>query len=70
MNTVKTRKVCNSLAVTIPKELGIDEGKEFVVYKGIDGVIVLAPKIPNPFDNMEPFIMENDFEGVTLLENE
>ncbi|MGT2623952.1 type II toxin-antitoxin system PemI/MazE family antitoxin [Streptococcus thoraltensis] len=70
MNTVKTRKVGNSLAVTIPKELGIDEGKEFVVYKGIDGVIVLAPKIPNPFDNMEPFIMENDFEGVTLLENE
>ncbi|MEQ9763244.1 type II toxin-antitoxin system PemI/MazE family antitoxin [Streptococcus jiangjianxini] len=70
MNTVKTRKVGNSLAVTIPKELGIDEGKEFVVYKGIDDVIVLAPKIANPFDNMEPFIMENDFEGVTLLENE
>lgn len=26
MNTVKTHKVGNSLAVTIPKELGISEG--------------------------------------------
>ncbi|ATZ03686.1 type II toxin-antitoxin system PemI/MazE family antitoxin [Streptococcus suis] len=70
MNTVKTRKVGNSLAITIPKELNIDEGKEFIVYKGIDDVIVLAPKIPNPFDDMEPFVMDNDFEGVVLLDNE
>lgn len=70
MNTVKTRKVGNSLAVTIPKELGIAEGKEFIVYKGVDDVIVLAPKISNPFDTMEPFTMVNDFEGVTLLEHE
>ncbi|HFU4460266.1 TPA: AbrB family transcriptional regulator [Streptococcus suis] len=70
MNTVKTRKVGNSLTITIPKELNVAEGKEFIVYKGIDDVIVLAPKIPNPFDNMEPFIMDNDFEGVVLLDNE
>ncbi|HFU4451364.1 TPA: AbrB family transcriptional regulator [Streptococcus suis] len=70
MNTVKTRKVGNSLAITIPKELNVDEGKEFIVYKGIDDVIVLAPKIPNPFDGMEPFVMDNDFEGVVLLDNE
>ncbi|HFI0238233.1 TPA: AbrB family transcriptional regulator [Streptococcus suis] len=70
MNTIKTRKVGNSLAITIPKELNVAEGKEFIVYKGIDDVIVLAPKIPNPFDNMEPFIMDNDFEGVVLLDNE
>ncbi|HEL2110097.1 TPA: AbrB family transcriptional regulator [Streptococcus suis] len=69
MNTVKTRKVGNSLAITIPKELNVDEGKEFIVYKGIDDVIVLAPKIPNPFDGMEPFVMDNDFEGVVLLDN-
>ncbi|HEM9634191.1 TPA: AbrB/MazE/SpoVT family DNA-binding domain-containing protein [Streptococcus agalactiae] len=70
MNTVKTRKVGNSLAVTIPKELGVDEGKEFVVYKGIDDIIVLAPKISNPFDNMDPFTMDNDFEGVVMIDNE
>ena len=70
MNIVKTRKVGNSPAVTIPKELGISEGKEFLVYKGVNDVIVLAPKIPNPFDNMEPFIMGNDLEGEVLLDNE
>jgi len=37
MNTVKTRKVGNSLTVTIPKNLGMTEGQEMVVYKGIDG---------------------------------
>lgn len=42
MNTVKTRRQ-NSLTVTIPKNLGMTEGQEMVVYKGIDGVIVLAP---------------------------
>lgn len=70
MNTVNTRKVGNSLAITIPKELNVEEGKEFIVYKGVDDVIVLGPKIPNPFDNIEPFIMDNHFEGVVLLDNE
>lgn len=70
MNTIKTRKVGNSLAITIPNELNIEEGKEFIVYKGVDNVIVLAPKISNPFDNIEPFIMDNHFEGVVLLDNE
>lgn len=70
MNSVKTRKVGNSLAITIPKELNIEEVKEFIVYKGVNNVIVLAPKIPNPFDNIEPFIIDNHFEGVVLLDNE
>lgn len=70
MNTIKTRKVGNSLAITIPNELNIEEGKEFIVYKGVDDVIVLAPKISNPFDNIEPLIMDNHFEGVVLLDNE
>ncbi|MGC6552658.1 type II toxin-antitoxin system PemI/MazE family antitoxin [Streptococcus sp. VTCC 12905] len=70
MNSVKTRKVGNSLAITIPKDLNIEEVKEFIVYKGVNNVIVLAPKIPNPFDNIEPFIIDNHFEGVVLLDNE
>ncbi|EHJ52007.1 type II toxin-antitoxin system PemI/MazE family antitoxin [Streptococcus macacae] len=45
MTTVKARKVGNSVAVTIPKSLNIEEGTEFSVYKGIDDAIVLAPKI-------------------------
>ncbi|HEL1563399.1 TPA: AbrB family transcriptional regulator [Streptococcus suis] len=70
MHTVKTRKVGNSLVITIPKELKVEEGKEFIVYKGVDDVIVLAPKIHNPFDNTEPFIMDNHFKGVALLDIE
>lgn len=70
MTTVKARKVGNSMTVTIPKHLSVQEGTEFSVYKGIDGVIVLAPKIANPFDGQAELTMTDDFEGVRLLENE
>lgn len=69
MNTVKTRKVGNSLTVTIPKNLGMTEGQEMVVYKGIDGVIVLAPKLKDPFDGIADLRMTNDFEGVRSLDS-
>ena len=70
MNIVKTRKVGNSLTVTIPKNLGMTEGQEMVVYKGIDGVIVLAPKLKDPFDGITDLRMTNDFEGVRSLDSE
>ena len=70
MNTVKTRKVGNSLTVTIPKNLGMTEGQEMVVYKGIDGVIVLAPKLKDPFDGITDLRMTNDFEGVKIIDSE
>ena len=70
MNTVKTRKVGNSLTVTIPKNLGMTEGQEMVVYKGIDGVIVLAPKMKDPFDGITDLRMTNDFEGVKIIDSE
>lgn len=70
MNIVKTRKVGNSLTVTIPKALDVPEGQEMVVYKGADNVIVLAPKIADPFVEAVDLRMENDFEGVKLLDSE
>ncbi|EMC43328.1 type II toxin-antitoxin system PemI/MazE family antitoxin [Streptococcus mutans] len=70
MTTVKARKVGNSMTVTIPKSLNIEEGTEFSVYKGIDDVIVLAPKLENPFKEKVDLRMTDDFEGVTLLDNE
>ncbi|HFI0336967.1 TPA: AbrB/MazE/SpoVT family DNA-binding domain-containing protein [Streptococcus suis] len=70
MCTVKTRKVGNSLAITFPKELNVEEGKEFIIYKGVDDVIVLAPKIPIPFDSIEPNIIECHFDNMVLLDNE
>lgn len=70
MNTVKTRKVGNSLAVTIPKSLHVEEGTEFVVSKGRNNVIMLVPKISNPFDGVTDLRMGDDFEGVQLLNDE
>ncbi|GFH42326.1 hypothetical protein Hs30E_08770 [Lactococcus hodotermopsidis] len=49
MNTVKTRKIDNSTTVTIPKEIDVEIGAEFFVYKGVDNVIILARKVENPF---------------------
>lgn len=61
MNTVKTRKVGNSITVTIPETLNVPEGQEMFIYKGVDNVIVLAPKIPDPFSGDTGLRMENDF---------
>lgn len=52
------------------KSLKIKEETEFSVYKGVDDVIVLVPKLENPFKKEIDLRMTNDFEGVTLLDNE
>ncbi|ARS62588.1 type II toxin-antitoxin system PemI/MazE family antitoxin [Streptococcus mutans] len=70
MTIVKARKVGNSMTVTIPKDLKVKESTEFSVYRGIDNIIILAPKIANPFDGKTDLAMTDDFEGVTLLDNE
>lgn len=43
MVVVKTRKVGNSMSVTIPKELEVPQGKEFQVFKIGDGTLILSP---------------------------
>ncbi|MDP5872912.1 type II toxin-antitoxin system PemI/MazE family antitoxin [Streptococcus mutans] len=70
MTIVKARKVGNSMTVTIPKDLKVKESTKFSVYRGIDNIIILAPKIANPFDGKTDLAMTDDFEGVTLLDNE
>ena len=70
MELVKSRKVGNSTTVTIPKELDVGIGEEFFVYKGVDGVIVFAPPIKNPFGELNSFRMNDDGEGVEIIEAE
>ncbi|WP_162012306.1 type II toxin-antitoxin system PemI/MazE family antitoxin [Streptococcus sp. S784/96/1] len=70
MNLVKTRKVGNSVTVTLPKDLGIDTGQEFLIEKGRNDVIMLVPKVNNPFNGLDDLSMEDDFEGVRLLDHE
>jgi antitoxin component of MazEF toxin-antitoxin module len=70
METVITRKVGNSVTVTIPKELNISTGREYLVYKGADNVIVFAPKIENPLFNSGNVQMTDEFEEVRFLDTE
>jgi antitoxin component of MazEF toxin-antitoxin module len=55
MLTAKTRKVGNSIAISIPSQLSVEPGVEYVVYKSNNGAITLAPKIQNPFTSDEVF---------------
>ena len=70
MGTVKTRKVGNTVTVTIPKELNIPVGREYHVYKGADEVIVFAPRIRNPLVNSDRVRMTDEFEEVRFLDTE
>jgi len=70
METVKTRKVGNSVTVTIPQELNISIGEEYCVYKGVDDIIVFAPKIQNPLVDSDPVRMQDEFEEVRILDTE
>lgn len=49
MATVKTRKQGNSIMITIPATLGIEEGQEFFIIKKDNGAITMIPKVENPF---------------------
>ena len=70
METVVTRKVGNSVTVTIPKGLNISTGKEYHVYKGTDDVIVFAPVIRNPLVDSGRVRMNDEFEEVCFLDTE
>ena len=70
METVITRKVGNSVTVTIPKEMNIPTGREYHVYKGADEVIVFAPRIRNPLVDSGRVRMTDEFEEVCLLDTE
>lgn len=70
MSIVKARKVGNSITITLPKELGVNIGEEFTLEKGRNNVIMLVPKMTNPFDGISDLRMEDDCESVALLDHE
>jgi antitoxin component of MazEF toxin-antitoxin module len=49
MLTTKTRKVGNSVIVSIPKPLNVELNTEYVIYKSQNGSLIFTPKIKNPF---------------------
>lgn len=50
-----TRKVGNSIMISIPKELHPETGKTYMMKKTKNGTIIMAPKISNPFASNEEF---------------
>lgn len=50
MTIVKTRQVGNSISITIPKELGIETGQEYNVFKGSDGTLLFSPNTDDIFN--------------------
>ncbi|WP_071130106.1 type II toxin-antitoxin system PemI/MazE family antitoxin [Enterococcus timonensis] len=55
MLEVVTRKVGNSISISIPKKLNVAAGTEFVVYKSNSGSLIFSPKIKNPFTSNSEF---------------
>lgn len=53
MRTVKTRKQGNAVTVTVPKSLGVQHGKEYVVMKGDSGAFTYIPKLEDIFEKAE-----------------
>jgi antitoxin component of MazEF toxin-antitoxin module len=56
MRTAKLRKQGSSVVVTIPasEAKGIDINSEYIVKKDEHGIIMLIPKLDNPFKNAKP----------------
>lgn len=65
MLTTTARKVGNSTALSIPKQIGVETGTTYIIYKGANGSITLSPKIENPFLSDVPY--EDD--GNTFWQN-
>ncbi|WP_054663376.1 MULTISPECIES: type II toxin-antitoxin system PemI/MazE family antitoxin [Lacticaseibacillus] len=63
--TVKARSVGNSVTLTVPKELRVEEGQEFDVQRKADGAIVFTPKHRNPFEGewFKADLKQNDVLG-------
>ncbi|CCI80957.1 type II toxin-antitoxin system PemI/MazE family antitoxin [Lactobacillus hominis] len=46
---IKSKKIGNSISLTLPKSLKIDVDQVFVVTKMHNGALILTPKIENPY---------------------
>ncbi|NEP11040.1 MAG: AbrB/MazE/SpoVT family DNA-binding domain-containing protein [Symploca sp. SIO2C1] len=70
MDTLKFRKIGNSVGATFPQEylkhLGVESGSEVFITKEADGRIVLSPYDPNFSATMEAYQQVKKRYGNTL----
>lgn len=55
MSQATTRKVGNSIMISIPKELHPESNKEYIITRTKNGAFIMTPKIGNPFSSDEAF---------------
>jgi len=71
MNTLKVRKVGNSMGIIIPAGYGLELGTELIIGKGSDGSPVITTALADPFDNPEDFDdMVDEFADVVPVGRE
>lgn len=70
MLKTKTRKVGNSVAITLPKQLEVEVNMSYIIDQTEDGTIVLVPEIANPFNSGIPYRDSDDSEGWQLVAEE
>lgn len=73
MLKARTRKVGNSIMISIPKELAPQANVEYIVAKSKGGTLIMAPKISNPYKSSQEYIPAKDnaiFEKESIKEIE
>ena len=53
METVKSIKQGNEFAITISKKFNVNPGETYLISKQENGTIILVPKVPDIFENVE-----------------
>ena len=61
---VVTRKVGNSIGISLPASFNVDSGAHYLIHQTSNGSIVLVPYIQNPYTS------EEDFERMESNEQE
>lgn len=71
MITGTTRKIGNSVGVSIPSEFKVPVGQQYIFHQSPDGSITMVPKVDNPYTSDDPFVPADDndsFERASMEE--
>lgn len=71
MITGTTRKIGNSVGVSIPSEFKVPVGQQYIFHQSPDGSIIVVPKVKNPYTSDDPFVPADDndsFERASMEE--
>lgn len=68
MLLVTSRKVGNSVSISIPSELNPKIGQQYLIYKSKNGSLTLVPKIKNPFKDENSIFVDDNDQNTAMLE--